>query len=148
MKCKKCDKEHDGSFGSGKFCSRACANSRVRSEETKNKISEGILKSEWWLSCSYSHNSAPEKIEKQKQTWKQKRDYESAHIFTIKKWIKEERGNKCEECGVTEWNGKRLPMEVDHIDGDTNNNDIKNLKVLCPNCHSQTPTWRKKKIIG
>jgi len=145
MKCNKCGKEHDGSFGSGKFCSRACANSRIRTEETKKKISEGILKSEWWLKCDYSHNSSDEKIEKQKETWKAKRNFNTAHIFSIKKWIKEERGHKCEECGVEEWNGKRLPMEVDHIDGNTKNNDLTNLKVLCPNCHSQTPTWRKKK---
>ena len=145
MECNKCGKEHDGSFGSGKFCSRACANSRIRTEETKKKISEGILKSEWWLKCDYSHNSSTEKIEKQRETWKAKRDFNTAHIFSIKKWLKEERGNKCEECGVEEWNGKRLPMEVDHIDGNTKNNDLTNLKVLCPNCHSQTPTWRKKK---
>lgn len=145
MKCNKCGKEHDGSFGSGKFCSRACANSRIRTEETKKKISEGILKSEWWLKCDYSHNSSDEKIEKQRETWKAKRNFNTAHIFSIKKWLKEERGHKCEECGVEEWNGKRLPMEVDHIDGNTKNNDLTNLKVLCPNCHSQTPTWRKKK---
>ena len=145
MKCNKCGKEHDGSFGSGKFCSRACANSRIRTEETKKKISEGILKSEWLLKCDYSHNSSDEKIEKQRETWKAKRNFNTAHIFSIKKWLKEERGHKCEECGVEEWNGKRLPMEVDHIDGNTKNNDLTNLKVLCPNCHSQTPTWRKKK---
>jgi hypothetical protein len=145
MKCKKCGKGHDGSFGSGKFCSRACANSRIRTEETKKKISEGVLKSEWWLNCDYGHNSFPEKIEKQKRTWKSKRDYNSAHIWSIKKWIKEERGNRCEECGISDWLGKPISMEVDHIDGDTNNNDLSNLKVLCPNCHSQTPTWRRKK---
>lgn len=145
MKCNKCGKEHDGSFGSGKFCSRACANSRIRTEETKKKISEGILKSEWWLKCDYSHNSSDEKIEKQRETWKAKRNFNTAHIFSIKKWLKEERGHKCEECGIEEWNGKRLPMEVDHIDGNTKNNELTNLKVLCPNCHSQTPTWRKKK---
>ena len=39
MKCLKCNKEHDGSFGSGKYCSRQCANSRVRTEESKKKTS-------------------------------------------------------------------------------------------------------------
>jgi len=145
MKCKKCGKEHDGSFGSGKFCSRACANSRIRTEETKKKISKGVLKSEWWLNCDYSHNSSLEKIEKTKQTWKAKRDFSKAHIWSIKKWIKEERGNKCEECGITEWLGNPITMEVEHIDGNKNNNNLDNLKVLCPNCHSQTPTWRRKK---
>ena len=68
MKCKKCNKEHDGSFGSGKYCSKSCANSRVRTDEVKKKISEGILKSEWWVSKDFSHNSNPEKIEKNKET--------------------------------------------------------------------------------
>lgn len=44
MKCKKCGKEHDGTFGSGKFCSRSCANSRTRSKETIEKISNSVKK--------------------------------------------------------------------------------------------------------
>lgn len=44
MKCQKCNKEHDGSFGSGRFCSRGCANSRIKSEETKAKISKSVRK--------------------------------------------------------------------------------------------------------
>ena len=146
MKCLKCGKEHDGSFGSGKYCSKSCANSRIRTEEVRKKISEGILNSGWWKSKDFSYNSSPEKIEKNKKTWKSKRNYESAHVLTLKKWIKEEKNNQCEVCGVKEWNGKILPMEVDHIDGNIKNNDVKNLRVLCPNCHSQTPTWRKKKL--
>jgi len=40
--CKNCNKEHNGSFGSGKYCSRSCANSRDRSDETKRKISNSV----------------------------------------------------------------------------------------------------------
>ena len=145
MKCIKCNKEHDGSFGSGKYCSKSCANSRVRTDEVKKKISEGILKSQWWNSKDFTYNSNPDKIEKTKETWKAKRNYESAHVSSVKAWIKEDRGHKCEECGIEDWNGKRLPMEIDHIDGDVTNNIPTNLKVLCPNCHSQNPTWRRKK---
>ena len=147
MKCLKCNKEHDGSFGSGKFCSKSCANSRIRTEEIKRKISKGVLDSEWWKRIDYSHNSNPDKIEKNKTTWKEKRNWESAHISSIKKWYKEEMDDTCEECGIKDWNGKRLPKEVDHIDGNTNNNSKDNLKLLCPNCHSQTDTWRRKKIM-
>jgi hypothetical protein len=46
MKCKRCNSEHDGSFGSGKFCSRACANSRDHSDNTRQKISESAKMSE------------------------------------------------------------------------------------------------------
>lgn len=49
----------------------------------------------------------------------------------------------CESCSQDEyWNGKTLTFELDHEDGDRTNNRIENLKIICPNCHSTTPTWR------
>jgi 5-methylcytosine-specific restriction endonuclease McrA len=53
-----------------------------------------------------------------------------------------ERGHKCEECNLTEWRGKPITLELEHIDPDTRNNTRENLKLLCPNCHSLTPTWK------
>lgn len=50
--------------------------------------------------------------------------------------------NCCSECGVEKWRGKRITFDLDHEDGDQTNNDRRNLRLLCPNCHSQTPTWR------
>lgn len=44
MKCKRCNKEHNGTFGSGKFCSRPCANARTHTKETKRKISKSVKK--------------------------------------------------------------------------------------------------------
>jgi Zn finger protein HypA/HybF involved in hydrogenase expression len=50
--------------------------------------------------------------------------------------------NECEECGQTDvWNNEKLEMELDHIDGNRTNHLLKNLKMLCPNCHSQTKTF-------
>ena len=59
-----------------------------------------------------------------------------------------ERGHKCEECTLTEWLGKPITIELEHIDGDRKNNTKDNLKLLCPNCHSQTSTWRRAKVKG
>tara|TARA_Y100001938_G_scaffold147595_1_gene229135 strand:+ start:801 stop:1262 length:462 start_codon:yes stop_codon:yes gene_type:complete len=52
--------------------------------------------------------------------------------------------HKCECCGITEWNGQPAPIELDHIDGNRHNNTIENLRILCPNCHAQTDTYRGK----
>lgn len=54
------------------------------------------------------------------------------------------RGAKCEQCGWDKLNPvtKQSPIEMDHIDGDRSNNFISNLRLLCPNCHSLTPTYR------
>lgn len=46
--------------------------------------------------------------------------------------------NKCEICGIEDWNGKPLNMQLHHIDGNPKNNTIENLQILCPNCHAQT----------
>lgn len=59
-----------------------------------------------------------------------------------------ERGHQCENCGLREWMGKLITLEMDHIDADRKNNTRENLKLLCPNCHSQTPTWRRTKTSG
>jgi HNH endonuclease len=55
-----------------------------------------------------------------------------------------EFGNKCAICTIERWCGEIAPVEVDHIDGDSRNNSIKNLRLLCCNCHAQTPTYRSK----
>jgi 5-methylcytosine-specific restriction endonuclease McrA len=48
----------------------------------------------------------------------------------------------CSECGVGEfWEGKKLSLQIDHFDGDSDNNAPYNLRVLCPNCHSQTDNY-------
>jgi hypothetical protein len=52
--------------------------------------------------------------------------------------------NKCDQCGLENWNGKHLSMELDHIDGDRTNHNLNNLRMLCPNCHAQTETYRAK----
>ena len=52
---------------------------------------------------------------------------------------------KCECCGITNWNNKPLVFQIHHIDGCQSNNKVNNLKLLCPNCHSQTDNYSNKK---
>jgi len=54
---------------------------------------------------------------------------------------------KCLFCGITDWNGHIIPLELDHIDGNKNNNQLSNLRILCPNCHATTPTYKTKNSI-
>jgi hypothetical protein len=61
----------------------------------------------------------------------------------LKKRLLEESilDNKCDECGITKWQNKEIVLQLDHIDGNCHNHKLNNLRMLCPNCHSQTDTW-------
>ena len=146
MKCIKCNNEHDGSFGSGKYCSRACANSRVRTEETKKKISEGVKASEQFVKGSkqryVDYKELGNKLKEVANTKILKAEYDSLSYERLKKRIVLEQVQKCNHCGIYEWNGKPIVLELEHKDGNHSNNERENLEAICPNCHSQTNTWR------
>jgi len=64
---------------------------------------------------------------------------------TLKKWLKREHGDKCSNCEQEPiWHDNPLMMQLDHIDGNSDNNKPENLRLLCPNCHSQTETFSGK----
>jgi Zn finger protein HypA/HybF involved in hydrogenase expression len=146
MKCIKCSNEHDGSFGSGNYCSRACANSRVRTEETKKKISEGVKASEQFVKGSkqryVDYKELGNKLKEVANTKILKAEYDSLSYERLKKRIVLEQVQKCNHCGIYEWNGKPIVLELEHKDGNHSNNERENLEAICPNCHSQTNTWR------
>lgn len=55
--------------------------------------------------------------------------------------LKKYRENKCECCGITEWNNKPIILQLHHINGNRNDDRLENLQLLCPNCHSQTDNF-------
>lgn len=62
--------------------------------------------------------------------------------FTLKKYLIEKFGENCFECGLgSTWQNKPLTLQLEHTDGNSDNNLPQNLKLLCPNCHSQTETF-------
>jgi 5-methylcytosine-specific restriction endonuclease McrA len=77
---------------------------------------------------------------------KQKFTKDSKWHQNMSTYLRDKRGSKCEVCGITNHNGKPIVMHVDHIDGDRTNNIFENLKVICPNCHSQTKTWGVRNV--
>lgn len=53
---------------------------------------------------------------------------------------------QCSSCLLTQWQGQPVPLELDHVSGDRYDNRLENLRLLCPNCHAQTPTYRGRNI--
>lgn len=71
-------------------------------------------------------------------------DYKTSHL--LGRLLKADlKTHQCESCKLTHWLEQPIALEVDHINGVPNDHRIENLRLLCPNCHAQTPTWRGRK---
>lgn len=109
--CLNCRKEFEYSLHqwSGKYCSNVC----------RGKHKSGLHKAKWYAGELTGRVDRP----------------------TLRKYLTEDRGYKCEipGCTVGDWLGKSITLEVDHIDGNSADDSPKNVRLICPNCHSQTP---------
>lgn len=142
-KCPKCDSEHKKN---GVFCSRKCANSRNFSEESKLKKSLALI------GKPQPPLTEEQKIVKiQKLVEFRKNKYENSSFDELgsenrKRRVLEEQNYLCNRCGIKDWLGEKLTLELEHKDGNNKNNVRENLECLCPNCHSLTKTWRGRNI--
>lgn len=70
------------------------------------------------------------------------------HSSSLKKKLIKENllKEECSECKRTEWLGDKIPIELDHINGNPKDNSLSNLRILCPNCHAQTDNYCGKNI--
>ncbi|HEV2261913.1 MAG TPA: HNH endonuclease signature motif containing protein [Candidatus Rubrimentiphilum sp.] len=54
--------------------------------------------------------------------------------------------NKCSRCGISEWQAKPISIQIDHINGINDDYRLENLRMLCANCHSLTPTHGRRNV--
>jgi transposase-like protein len=75
---------------------------------------------------------------------KVEKDPDEADARLLKRYLFDCRECKCEVCGIMQWMGKPAPLELDHKDGNSANNQLNNLRLICPNCHAQSDTYKGK----
>lgn len=78
---------------------------------------------------------------KRLELWKDGKHYENR---VIRRFLEILHGYNCSVCGVTDWNGKPITLEVEHKDGNSDDSSPENVCLICPNCHSQTDTYKGK----
>ena len=111
-------------------------------QETLNKYLEK-------MGIEYAGNQSGKGQPKRKQKMTLE-DYlensEDIQTNKVRKKILEEglKPHRCECCGLEEWMGKPIPLELHHKDGDRHHNELENYELLCPNCHAFTDSYRGK----
>lgn len=156
--CKKCNKEFVPTKGLISYCSLECRNSRSFSIESRNLKS---LKQKQYFE-SLTDEERLEYLNRKSETCRKnfhtEEWYKSIKEKCLLKYIStpfeelgpelrrrrilEEQAGKCAECDLSEWRGVPLSLEIEHKNGNHQDNSRSNLCALCPNCHSITPTWR------
>ena len=153
MKCELCQKEIHDKYGTGRFCSSHCARkystSKDRisiSEKTSSTLKEKFARGEIKLPKFIPDPKNAAKIRKEKSLQDiLTSDWSILSLSRKRRRIDYDQNGKCLICGISEWNGNPITLHLDHVDGDNRNEERSNLRLICPNCHSQTSTYCGKK---
>lgn len=125
------------------YCSRSCAATVNNKKHPKKKAAElnsckqcgKATKNS--IYCSNTCQQARQRVtavEEGDATWRQLKSY----------MLLDQKIKSCSVCSLDEWNGMAIPLEIDHIDGNHTNNAIENVRLICPNCHAQTDTYKNR----
>jgi hypothetical protein len=153
-KCLNCNKENKKE--KHKFCSLSCSasfnNKGIRRNSIPNKSYEKIK----CFTCKTLTSNKKYCSHSCQQEYQRNKINESIingsyigamhNTKYLKAFLIDLREHKCEECKNTEWLNNPINLELEHINGDSSDNNLINLKLLCPNCHSYTPTYKGKNI--
>lgn len=129
-----------------KFCSKSCSASFNNQCVTRNP-----QKDRFCASCGKRLSKRNKYCDDcaQKHVYHRSKSVEHARTDEARKrLLVDVRGYRCEICGLSEWMGKPIPIELHHIDGDSDNNKEDNLQLLCSNCHGQTDNHKRRNKNG
>lgn len=153
-KCQECNKSFSYEKRNNKFCDRSCSASFNNRGNVKNgtpKPKEKICKTcnEIFPFTRQSRNTThcPKCIKEvnYKITIKNAKNIDELHSDKSRRlYLINKHSNKCFVCKNTTWNNVPIPIELDHIDGNSENNIEENLRLICPNCHALTNTYKNK----
>ena len=134
------------SKGTGRY---RCAKSANSCPANKAKNSQGLKKAHAEGRVPVFTDEMREKSHiSHRRKLVEEKPFEELGRILRKKIVMEEQDYKCLHCDLDEWMGLRITLELDHIDGNNENNVRSNLRCLCPNCHSITDTWKVGNIKG
>ena len=125
-----------------KYCSRSCAAKVNNIGIVRNGKSLIKKKCEYCETITTNPKYCSEKCTHEHRTAKLFSLMEQGLKDYSKKYLLHYYGHQCQKCKLTKWNDQPIPIEIEHIDGNSNNNTFDNLTLLCPNCHAQTPTYK------
>jgi hypothetical protein len=142
MKCERCDKERDGSFGSGRFCSKYCARSytSVNFANTPDRREAKSIKLKGKQPYAVTAEQRKQQGISHTSNWLENilnSDWDQLSPNHKRIVILVEQNGECSICHISEWQNKAIVLEFHHEDGNHQNLSRKNLEYLCPNCHSQ-----------